>query len=130
MSNGTIIQPALNTSSDSDIALVWLPRTEIILKPYTDATRSYAIGMHSQIPEMKAVIRLAQKIGPVKMVSDVTYCPLTTDGLENIANASLIEAAEELGYDGEGDIAHHMESGEMDKYIKPLKGYVRFFPMQ
>ncbi|THU78903.1 hypothetical protein K435DRAFT_811157 [Dendrothele bispora CBS 962.96] len=99
-------------SSDPNTAPVWLPRTEIILKPYTDATRSFAMAMHGQIPEMKAVIRLAQKIGPVKM------------GLEAISIASLIEAAEELGYDGEGDIAHRMENGDMDKYIKPLKGYV------
>ncbi|KAK7442233.1 hypothetical protein VKT23_016203 [Stygiomarasmius scandens] len=125
MSNA-IIQSALNPSSNSDIAPAWLPRTEIVLKPHTDATCSYTIGMHSQILEMKAVIRLTQKIGLVKMVSDVTYCPLTTEGLEDIATASLIEAAKELGYDSEGDVAHCMESGEMDKYIKPLKAYMRF----
>ena len=50
--------------------------------------------------------------------------PMQKDGLNKIAQQALIKAADIRGYDGEFDIADHLECGSYQDYIKPLVAYV------
>ncbi|KAG5640323.1 hypothetical protein DXG03_009216 [Asterophora parasitica] len=51
--------------------------------------------------------------------------PFAPGRLENLASKAAIAAAEELGFDGEFDIADHIESNKSGCYSKPLVDHIR-----
>ncbi|THU89882.1 hypothetical protein K435DRAFT_802403 [Dendrothele bispora CBS 962.96] len=112
-------KPAEFEASDDD---EWGLRTNIILEPHKDSTRSFKLALKGQNSDIRAVVDRARILGVVKLVSDPKECPVSKN-LKAIALASLIDAAENLGYDGQGDIADRLERGDILKYIKPLVKY-------
>ncbi|THU95121.1 hypothetical protein K435DRAFT_798348 [Dendrothele bispora CBS 962.96] len=101
----------------------WLPRTNIVLQNHDNSTRSYKLSLKGQSAPIKAVIKRARKLGAIDIISDHSICPLEK-GLKRVAAQVLVQAADELGYNGEGDIAHRLEEGEVITYIKPMVRYV------
>lgn len=55
------------------------------------------------------------------MVSSEKYSPLAADELEKIAMDALIQAADDLGYNGEGDVMHRLTKGSLRDYKEPLR---------
>ncbi|KAF5335923.1 hypothetical protein D9758_018333 [Tetrapyrgos nigripes] len=102
------------------VAVDWLERTNI---PLGTRGRTFTTAMTGQNAEMKRVIESAIKCGKINMLMDVKYCPVGTD-IKSIAFAALYDSAKRLGFDGQGDVAHRLEAGDDDRYVKPLVNYV------
>lgn len=118
--------PAINAPAQQD-PTPWLPRTNIVLQPFTETTRSFKISLSAQNSSIKAVIGAAIKYGAVQLIVNDKFCGLKSTGLKELTIASLLHASEEKGFDGEFDIADRLERGSNDRYIKPLTRYVRSF---
>ncbi|THU90455.1 hypothetical protein K435DRAFT_801978 [Dendrothele bispora CBS 962.96] len=118
--NNTEPGPQLQTGDSENVN--WLSRTNIVLKPHDDSTRSYRLALKGQTASIKAVIDLARKTGTVDIVTDGSICPLGK-GIKRITANALVKAADALGYTGEGDIAHRLEDGDLASYVKPLVKY-------
>ncbi|THU82095.1 hypothetical protein K435DRAFT_463032 [Dendrothele bispora CBS 962.96] len=97
----------------------WLPRTDIVLRTHDNSTQSHKLSLKGQSSPIKAVIGRARKLGAIDIISDHSICPLGK-GLKRVAAQVLVRAADELGYNGEGDIAHRLEEGDVMTYIKPM----------
>ncbi|KZT63718.1 hypothetical protein DAEQUDRAFT_741753 [Daedalea quercina L-15889] len=131
----------MNTSNAAEHAdtsgdMVWEPHTDIIVIP---GPRSFRIEIKPQNAIMQQVICHSYSIAyqlvifgwhAKEQVLDMTLTALTSlvtpmqkDGLDIIARMALVEAADMLGYDGEGDIADHLERGTYPDYVKPLVAY-------
>lgn len=108
-------------SDGDDSEPEWLARTNVILTP-----GSRTIGLQAQSSPMKAVLRSSFKIGTRKMISETRYSPLADDGLDVIAANALVDAADELGYGGEGDISDRLVHDNLE-YSQPLRDYVSLF---
>ncbi|THV05938.1 hypothetical protein K435DRAFT_960758 [Dendrothele bispora CBS 962.96] len=118
--------PAINPTSTASAAtptttlIPWLEHTDLTT---SQRGRTFTTAMSGQTPEMHKVMEQAIKVGKHKMLLDHTFCPVGQE-LKQIAFAALIAAAEELGFDGEYDIADRLERGDNDRYIKPLVNYI------
>lgn len=102
--------------------------------------KTAAIGLKEQNSDIQKVIhasyefaKLALVVGDpdamLAMPNDAVLkmsSPFAVGGLEKIALASLLKAADSCGYDGEYDIAHRLEEGSQHRYIDPLVNYVSF----
>ncbi|THV04626.1 hypothetical protein K435DRAFT_790842 [Dendrothele bispora CBS 962.96] len=116
---------AVVTSGDtnnSESTLDWGIRTNIVLEPHKESTRSYKLALKGQNSDIRAVIDRARVVGVFMLVSDTKKCPVSKN-LKSIALNALITAADELGYGDQGDIADRLEQGDILKYIKPLAKY-------
>ncbi|KAK7467675.1 hypothetical protein VKT23_004728 [Stygiomarasmius scandens] len=98
----------------------WMERTNIIV---VGKGCTWSLGISTQPPVMQKVIDGAIQMGKLRMLTDHQICPLGED-LKALAMKVLIQTALNLGYDGENDVAHRMEKGDDDLYIKPLQNYV------
>ncbi|KAK7461711.1 hypothetical protein VKT23_008137 [Stygiomarasmius scandens] len=84
-SSKTIRAPVVDYSDnqdkdkDTEDKEEWLLHTNIVLKPFTDATRTFKLALSGQNPKIKAVIKQACKKGTLQMVIDDTYCPLNEE---------------------------------------------------
>ncbi|KAJ4464808.1 hypothetical protein C8R41DRAFT_926783 [Lentinula lateritia] len=126
----------------SDIATKkpqWKARTNIVLNAYTSTTRSYTLKKNLQNDDIKRVISLAIKRGALLLLiipeskgnpKDVnegresSMCCLTVTGLKALTLEALVWAAEQHGFEGENDLADHLENRDPAKYINPLIKYV------
>ncbi|THU81646.1 hypothetical protein K435DRAFT_873090 [Dendrothele bispora CBS 962.96] len=111
-----IAQPApslsITTSTSTNTAngsVEWLPHSDIVLLPHTDQTQAFKIAIKPQSKPIHNVINRAEKIAQLKLIFDDTFNPFTSEGIAALCLASLIQAAEELGYDDSYDIAHRLE---------------------
>ena len=57
-----------------------------------------------------------------------TSNPMNTDHLEMICLEACIAAAEQLGFNGEGDIEHRLVEGNHEEYSTPMKELVSLYP--
>lgn len=73
---------------------------------------------------MQGVIERAIKEGKAELLTGHKYCPLDSEEVKQLTISSLIRAAEQLGYEGEHDVADRLEHREHDTYVKPLTAYV------
>ena len=75
-----------------------------------------------QNTDIKAVLDHARKLGHSRMIFDASakLNPMDTSHLDKISLQACIDAAMELGYDGEGDIAHRLEEGDPKRYVLPI----------
>ncbi|KAI0764278.1 hypothetical protein BD413DRAFT_494772 [Trametes elegans] len=128
-------------NSESDLSdhdeFDWKPRTTISrgLKP--SSASKWEVQIKPVSKEMKAVMRnsfgraeLLIAIGDPdgSQYLDITdiqnlTTPFERAGVENICRAALIASAEQLGYDGELDVAHRLEHGSEKYYITLLTSY-------
>ncbi|KAH9905101.1 uncharacterized protein B0H18DRAFT_1132188, partial [Fomitopsis serialis] len=112
--------------------MVWMARTEIDV---IQGKRSINMQMKDQNAIMQQVLHRAFEIGDriIAFGSDDEsvlsmdfaalhgiITPFEKDGMDGIALRAMIEAAEQLGYDGDGDIAQRLELGSTRNYIRPL----------
>ncbi|THU79951.1 hypothetical protein K435DRAFT_810285 [Dendrothele bispora CBS 962.96] len=112
-----------NEADEHDANENWCSRTDIVLQPFTDATRTFKLSLSSQNSHIKRVIKAAQELGTFQILTDTAYCSLD-DGIKSIATASLVDAALSLGYDKPLDIADRLQEGDYSKYVAPLTRYV------
>ncbi|THU80213.1 hypothetical protein K435DRAFT_874620 [Dendrothele bispora CBS 962.96] len=107
----------------------WLPHTNIVLQPYTAATRAHKLGLNNQNDSIKKLLNRAQADMLVTIVSDEfiqddEFCPLTVAGFDSIAWSTLIRTAEDLKFGGPLDIADRLQRGDENTYIKPFIAYL------
>ncbi|KAF5333838.1 hypothetical protein D9758_017423 [Tetrapyrgos nigripes] len=112
------------TKAPSATQIDWVPRSDITLEAYKETTRSYKLCLKSQNSDIRGVINRARILGVIMLVSsiDSNKCPVSKN-LRSVALTALVKAADQLGYDGEGDIADRLERGDILKYIKPMAKY-------
>ncbi|KAJ3859917.1 hypothetical protein EV359DRAFT_67757 [Lentinula novae-zelandiae] len=91
----------------------WLPHTNLILKPSTDATW----------PKMLKSVKAASR-ATLELVTNGKECGLQTSGLNAITLGTLIQCADELGFDENLDLSHRLEEGDHTTYARPLIKYV------
>ncbi|KAJ3752865.1 hypothetical protein EV360DRAFT_88335 [Lentinula raphanica] len=119
-----------------DVPPPWLPRTDIVLKSFTEATHTFKVSKTDQNSSIKQVLAKAITYGVFLILaapdyvfnedldpndpSNDEYCPLTVTGLKTMSFDALIWAAEQLGFDGEYDIADRLEKGDPTHYVDPL----------
>ncbi|KAJ3723813.1 hypothetical protein C8R42DRAFT_471447 [Lentinula raphanica] len=120
----TPIAVAVTTVAASNLEPAWLQRTDIVLEPFNESTRSFKLSLNGQSSVIKGLISAATKHGCVSLVHDAKVCGLTSDGLNELTFASLLHCSDVAGYDGALDISDRLESGDLQKYIKPLIRYV------
>lgn len=113
----------IKSEESDDSEPEWLPRTNIVITP-----GSRSIGLQAQLQPIKDVLCSSFRIGTRKMISDDQYSPLADDGLDVIAADALIDAADDLGYGGGGNISDRLEHSS--EYSRPLRDYVSFFLME
>ncbi|KAJ3752643.1 hypothetical protein EV360DRAFT_88547 [Lentinula raphanica] len=133
------VPPQVETEPEriTEDVLPWLPRTDIVLKSFTEATRTFKVSKTDQNSSIKQVLAKAITRGVFLILSaphyvaskdpdepNDEYCPLAVTGLKTMSFDALIWAAEELGFDGEHDIADRLEKGDPTHYIDPLVSYV------
>ncbi|KAF9068160.1 hypothetical protein BDP27DRAFT_1422197 [Rhodocollybia butyracea] len=116
------LPPSTSTVS-SENEYEWLPRTNITLQPFTGATRAFTISLNPQSSHIKSILRAASRHGAIKLLTDCEFCGLETSGLHGLTFASLVHCSDAKGYDGELDISHRLEKGDMAQYILPLVKY-------
>lgn len=110
--------------TDVDEELTWLPRTFIVLEPFTESTRSFRLALKGQGTVLKAIIKAASKHGAITMVASHEFCGLSGTGLNELCLASLIHCSDAAGCDGENDITDRLNRGDLETYIKPIIRYV------
>ncbi|KAJ3769431.1 hypothetical protein FB446DRAFT_791391 [Lentinula raphanica] len=120
----TQIAVAVATVAASNSEPAWLQRTDIVLEPFNESTRSFKLSMNGQSAVIKGLISAATKHGCVSLVHNAKVCGLTSDGLNELTFTSLLHCSDVAGYDGALDISDRLESGDHQKYIKPLIRYV------
>ncbi|TFY52152.1 hypothetical protein EVJ58_g10168 [Rhodofomes roseus] len=123
----------VNDADDGSIE--WMEHTEIKFKPGTG--RAKKIDSKPQLTTISQVLHHSYPIGdryvvfgglqdkPIRFSELKTMeTPLQKEHIDKIAFKALVEAAEKLGYDGEGVIADRLEHGSFNNYAKPLMAYV------
>ncbi|KAI0736335.1 hypothetical protein C8Q72DRAFT_909054 [Fomitopsis betulina] len=134
---------ACHASKQLSVAVIkdnedWLSHTQIVFK--STGPQTVKIDLMSQNEEMKQVIRASIAMGeprivfgPNEPVADGNLesmeTPLQRDYLDKLALQSLIVAADKLGFDGERDIADHLERESYPSYIKPITVVVCTFTL-
>ncbi|KAH7867631.1 uncharacterized protein C8R40DRAFT_1075460 [Lentinula edodes] len=99
-------------------------RTTIAVHCKGTSGHTWILSKSGQSTTMQGVIERAIKEGKAELLTGHKYCPLDSEEVKQLAISSLIKAAEQLGYEGEHDVADRLEHGEHDTYIKPLTAYV------
>ncbi|KAJ3924415.1 MAG: hypothetical protein NXY57DRAFT_969946, partial [Lentinula lateritia] len=117
----TVPSLAMQPNSSTTSAIVWKDRTNI---KATYQGRSWVLSLTSQPTSMRRVIDRAIKEGKSDLVMGHEICPLEPEGLKHLALKKLVKAADFFGWDGAADVAHRLEAGDHDSYIKPLTTYV------
>ncbi|KAH7876543.1 uncharacterized protein C8R40DRAFT_1068353 [Lentinula edodes] len=102
----------------------WLPHTNLILKPSTDATWSYRLDLKAQNAQVRSVVKAARSRATLELVTNGEECGLQTSGLNAITLGALIQCADELGFDEDLDLSHRLEEGDHTTYARPLIKYV------
>ncbi|KAJ3920758.1 hypothetical protein F5877DRAFT_76852 [Lentinula edodes] len=102
----------------------WLPHTNLILKPSTDATWSYRLDLKAQNAQVRSVVKAARSRATLELVTNGEECGLQTSGLNAITLGALIQCADELGFDADLDLSHRLEEGDHTTYARPLIKYV------
>ncbi|KAI0362932.1 hypothetical protein BV20DRAFT_1058508 [Pilatotrama ljubarskyi] len=114
----------------------WLPRTDIDAGLQKARGRKWEILLKPLGPEMRSVLTTSFATGSFRLVFGnkvtdegpedrvrVMQSPMAALGMERLAIEALIEAAESLGFGGEGDVAHRLEDGDTERYVAPLREY-------
>ncbi|KAH7876172.1 uncharacterized protein C8R40DRAFT_1169834 [Lentinula edodes] len=117
----------LTTTLPATVPLVgptWRDRTTIAVHCKGTSGHTWILSKSGQSTTMQGVIERAIKEGKAELLTGHKYCPLDSEEVKQLAISSLIKAAEQLGYEGEHDVADRLEHGEHDTYIKPLTAYV------
>ena len=97
------------------------------------------MNIKEQSSTIQGVIRRALDLGVIYLVLGIPrsaaltpddagmsmVTPFSTSGLHSLAITALITAAEEHGFDEEGDVVERLTSGSEKSYIKPLRTHVR-----
>lgn len=132
---------ALHVAGNSDKFTAWLPRTdisaglrkastskwEVVIKPLGHDMRTVLSNGFSMCAYYAAfghpdlTIESSDLVAVIRGMNSL----MSATGIKELSMRALIAAAEQLGYDGEGDIAHQLEDGDKDTYIYPLRSYVR-----
>ncbi|GAV99758.1 hypothetical protein LENED_001238 [Lentinula edodes] len=102
----------------------WLPHTNLILKPSTDATWSYRLDLKAQNAQVRSVVKAARSRATLELVTNGEECGLQTSGLNAITLGALIQCADELGFNADLDLSHRLEEGDHTTYARPLIKYV------
>ncbi|KAH9840304.1 uncharacterized protein C8Q71DRAFT_721998 [Rhodofomes roseus] len=117
-------------------SIKWRARTMITI---IENPKSVKMAKRAQNGNVQQVMSHAYILGDQMMVFgrkddrglDITIntvntmlTPLDKAGVDRIAYEALVQAADVLGYTGEGDIADRLERGVWEHYAKPLAGYV------
>ncbi|KAJ3885502.1 hypothetical protein GG344DRAFT_82640 [Lentinula edodes] len=102
----------------------WLPHTNLILKPSTDATWSYRLDLKAQNAQVRSLVKAARSRATLELVTNGEECGLQTSGLNAITLGALIQCADELGFDEDLDLSHQLEEGDHTTYARPLIKYV------
>ncbi|KAJ3808523.1 hypothetical protein F5876DRAFT_67192 [Lentinula aff. lateritia] len=102
----------------------WLPHTNLILKPSTDATWSYRLDLKAQNAQVRSVVKAARSRATLELITNGKECGLQTSGLNAITLGALIQCANELGFDADLDVSHQLEEGDHTTYARPLIKYV------
>ncbi|KAI8969458.1 hypothetical protein BD414DRAFT_541115 [Trametes punicea] len=118
-----------NTGSEGTDDVSWLSRTDITSGFKQLSRNSWTITIGDLAEPMAGVIRRAIQLTELHLVFSIPghllsaeppYTPFQLDGLAQYSIDALILAAEEMGFNEESDIAHHLEAGSQTRYINPL----------
>ncbi|THU90525.1 hypothetical protein K435DRAFT_256625 [Dendrothele bispora CBS 962.96] len=92
----------------------WLPRTDIVVHRQSEWGKTYYFQLEGQNEHIVQVMQKAFDIGKSSVLSvlDSEHCPVSPQGINAIALAALIAAAEKCGYTGGYDIADRLETGD------------------
>ncbi|KAJ3990702.1 hypothetical protein F5050DRAFT_1813612 [Lentinula boryana] len=112
------------TTAATALEPAWLPRTNIVLEPYTDSMCTFKLSLNGQNSVIKSLINAATEHGCVSLIYNAEFCGLHSTGLNELMFASLLHCSDAVGYDGELDCSDCLESGDHRKYVKPLIRYV------
>ncbi|OSC97723.1 hypothetical protein PYCCODRAFT_1481116 [Trametes coccinea BRFM310] len=128
---GTIRADRVEEASDST---PWLSRTDISTGLKKVSRNTWTVNISSVREPMSSVMRRAIHLAELYFVfglpgnaDDAATPPYTAfqvNGPSQLAIDALIDAAVELGYDKEHDVAHRLEDGSESRYINPLCNYV------
>ncbi|KAJ3755561.1 hypothetical protein EV360DRAFT_72770 [Lentinula raphanica] len=115
-------------------------KAQVPPQSFTEATRTFKVSKTDQNSSIKQVLAKAITHGVFLILSapnyvynedldsndpaNDEYCPLTVTGLKTMSFDALVWAAEQLGFDGEYDIADRLEKGDPTHYVDPLVSYV------
>ncbi|THU89198.1 hypothetical protein K435DRAFT_915360 [Dendrothele bispora CBS 962.96] len=99
----------------------WLAHTNIgtVVKGRTTVLST----LSTQTKTIRSLIDRSIKLGKLNMLTNSTYCPVNNE-LKSIANASLINAAQEMELDGKNNFIQRLEEDDHNTYAKPLLNYV------
>ncbi|THU80903.1 hypothetical protein K435DRAFT_972564 [Dendrothele bispora CBS 962.96] len=97
----------------------WLPRTDIVVHRQSERGKTYYFQLEGQNEHIVQVMQKAFDIGKSSVLSvlDSEHCPVSPQGINAIALAALIAAAEKCGYTGGYDIADRLETDWKDKHV-------------
>ncbi|KAJ3915638.1 hypothetical protein F5877DRAFT_69723 [Lentinula edodes] len=113
--------PVQRANSSTLSTILWKDRTNINA---AYQGRSWILSLTSQPAPMRKVIDRAIKEGKADLLMGHEICPLEPEGLKHLALKKLVKAADFFGWDGAADVAHRLEEGDHDSYVKPLTTYV------
>ncbi|KAL7281043.1 hypothetical protein ACG7TL_004345 [Trametes sanguinea] len=135
---GTVIKGTIRTDrvpmEEASESTPWLSRTDISTGLKRVSRNTWTVNISSVREPMSSVMRRAIYLAELYFVfglpgdaNDAATPPYTAfqvNGPSQLAIDALIDAAVELGYDEEFDVAHRLEDGSESRYINPLCNYV------
>ncbi|KAI0823923.1 hypothetical protein BC628DRAFT_489318 [Trametes gibbosa] len=123
------------SDTDNSSNQQWLPHTDISGALTQPSSNIYSVFLRRCTPAIKNVLHASFDRGKriIAMGDDIVYAdikaietiptPFGMRGMEQIALRALITAADNLGYDGQHDIADRLEHGSEELYIAPMRYY-------
>ncbi|KAL1945897.1 hypothetical protein VTO73DRAFT_1899 [Trametes versicolor] len=125
-------------SDDDEPAVAWLLHTDITRALKRKSENRFGINIKKCPDEVQEVLRASFDRGMILLAfgdgtvypdiavlqSESFVTPFEMQGIERISLDALITAAETLGFDGQYDIADHLETGSEREYIGPLRSYI------
>ena len=104
----------------------WLKRSNLAL-----VYKVWSFELHTmpQNQDIKRVIHKAIDLAHFTVIFSAsgTANPMNTDHLEKMCYEACVNAASQLGYNGEGDIEHRLVEGNHDEYSTPMKHLVSVY---
>ncbi|CDO78050.1 hypothetical protein BN946_scf184749.g3 [Trametes cinnabarina] len=111
----------------------WLSRTDISTGLKRVSRNTWTVNISTVREPMSSVMRRAIHLAELYFVFGLPghanepvppYTAFQVNGPSQLAIDALIDAAVELSYDREFDVAHRLEEGSESRYINPLCNYV------
>lgn len=90
--------------------------------------RRFYLAKRDQTSEVERVLRRAIQTVTRSMginPENPEFVPFNQSHIETLCLDALLDAATDLGYDGPGDIRDRLLNGDFEKYIRPMRAYVR-----